>query len=685
MLNSRLIIFTILTFFIVSSLQVGKTFAYTSTSIDSSDSSASIIIVSDSLNKTAIASDSLDIKKTSDDSATVNKTAPVDSILHKPLDKHGAFCLLSADPYKKIEKQDLLFMDYSEFSDILAEKIPAYPLNLGYFGQYNHFSIFGAMPSDISFRFNGRPLDDMLYQTVNLSELEPEAYENIEVFTGSDAVIFSDNASGAFINLQEIRYDTKYPYTKLWYSQAGYDFLAADIIFSQNFTKDMNFNFGIRRQTGKGMFENNTLDGWNVRGGIRWNPTDLLSISLVENFTNHCTGLNGGINYDKSDDLYDPIVAEVYYTKLNDRVWSHDITLSGSLLMGEDSSSALSGSAYFSYNNWEKYRSEDIRLGDYDSIGSINFLSRDYGISLKYEQNFLDFFTLRVGGDINNNFLEGSLYSDEADAVKLGVFAHGTMNLTHNLKISGGMRISQFNGKTLISAGEKAVVKISDFILTADFSRSQRMPSAAEGFDLKEEEHLLALTEIKWYKDLTNISIAVFARNINSPIINELIFNEADLPINTISNNGTSKQIFGANTEINTVFFKNINLSLFAQVYKSNTDEKEDKRFPLLYAGGTCFYEMKFGASILRLGTTIYVISGKKGMQFVPQKRVYVDYQYQSNFNFNGVEVFARAKLGDAYVKVAYQNALDRGYFFVPIYPQIDANFRLSFSWAFMN
>lgn len=642
-------------------------------------------IVSDSLSENKLSPDSSTVITEIDSIAGRADSIVVDTVLYTPLYQHGRYNLLDITHYKKIEKKDLLYKDYSEFPDILADELDAYPLHLGYFGHYNHFSMFGGMPSDVSFRFNGRPIDDLLYQTMNPSELQSEAYESIEIFTGSDAVIFSDNASSALVNLQEMRFDTKYPYTKLWYSQAGYEYISADLVFAQNFKKDWNFNFGIRRQSGKGMYENDSIDAWNVRAGLRWNPSNLVSISLTESFTNHGLNLNGGVDYEKSTEYYDPIAAQIYYSKLKERVWSHDITLCGSLFTSQDSSSAISTTAYFSYDNWSKYRSKDIRLFVVDTNGSIEHISRHYGISMKYEQHLLELFTMRFGAELSQNSLESSFYNDGADVVRFSAFGHGVLNIFNNISLSGGMRTTQFMGKTMFSTGIKAIIRFSDFTITADVSRSERMPAACEGFNLKNEEHLLALSELKWKHSATEINIGAFARHINSPINSIIQYNEINLPVNTTSDNGTSAQIIGSYTRVSTTVFERIHLELFAQTYKSFEEGNENDKYPLLYGGASIFYEMKFGASILRLGTKIFAETEKKGVQFIPFTRVYVDFPNESNTTFNGFEAFASAKLGDAYVKIGYRNIINQGYYFVPLYPAIDGNFRLSFSWAFMN
>jgi hypothetical protein len=54
------------------------------------------------------------------------------------------------------------------------------------------------------------------------------------------------------------------------------------------------------------------------------------------------------------------------------------------------------------------------------------------------------------------------------------------------------------------------------------------------------------------------------------------------------------------------------------------------------------------------------------------------------NGGFNGIDLYASAKLGDAYVRLTYMNLLNQTFGYMPIYPQLEGNFRISVGWAFL-
>ena len=164
----------------------------------------------------------------SDDKVEVIDTIP-SSI---PLTGHGSLSISSDIEKIKLNKRDLAFINYVSMPEIIYDQLPVYPLSLGGHGLFNHFSVFGGMPSGINFKYNGRDLSYLETGLFNPVQIPVEFLENIAFLTGSDAVIFGNNSSGALINIQEIRYNTAVPYTRMWLSQSAEDLFSVDGIFS---------------------------------------------------------------------------------------------------------------------------------------------------------------------------------------------------------------------------------------------------------------------------------------------------------------------------------------------------------------------------------------------------------------------------------------------------------------------
>ncbi|MBK9246857.1 MAG: Plug domain-containing protein [Ignavibacteria bacterium] len=140
-------------------------------------------------------SDTLEQVKTPIDSSF--SKIPTDTVKPtKPLRTHGSLLQIPYS-FQKITKQELQYMNFVAFHDIIAQSSAfVYPLHLGSYGQVNGLSVFGAGLRDVTMQFNGRSLNEKIFGAVNIEEYPPEMAEQIEVFTGADAVIFSDNSAG---------------------------------------------------------------------------------------------------------------------------------------------------------------------------------------------------------------------------------------------------------------------------------------------------------------------------------------------------------------------------------------------------------------------------------------------------------------------------------------------------------
>jgi hypothetical protein len=114
-------------------------------------------------------------------------------------------------------------------------------------------------------------------------------------------------------------------------------------------------------------------------------------------------------------------------------------------------------------------------------------------------------------------------------------------------------------------------------------------------------------------------------------------------------------------------------------------EEKESQLYPLFYAGISPYYEIFRGKSFLRLGLNFKFMTSFNGKQFVPQTRRYVDVERESGIFNNGIDLFLSAKLGYAYVRIAFENILAQGYYYTPIYPELERILKISVSWSFMD
>ena len=610
-----------------------------------------------------------------------------------PLQSHGSMFILPEKFRNSITKQDIQFVNYATFADIFKRKIKAYPLFLGSYGQFNSFSMFGGMPQNLSVSFNGRPVGDFAFSNLNLSQISPEFMESAEILTGTDAITFSNDASGALINIQEVQYNTKYPYTKFWLSEANFDFISSDGVFSQNFAKNWNFTFGFRNMSSVGRYENSWVESWNVRALLRWNPSDRTSISLVEYFTNQGFATTGGIE-NTGDDYCDDLLAFPIYSQVKERVFRHDLTLTLSSILDADSSQAIHSSIYFSNSEWERRRSLDMIFNQSDSSLYYGNTSIYVGANARYENNLLDFTKFTLGGELRYISLEATDYLESFSGISAAAFSQLKIFLSNDFVLTGGLRLKAQHEKYAASLGGKIDYSLSDdILLTGDISYSERFPSPSEGLSLDNEKNLLGLFKFEWQNNENQLSLTAFGRHVLSPVMAKPIYNENGTIINTESYNGDSRFVVGSILEAETTILEallinsdRIVISGWANIQFNISDDSTSKRFPIFYGGMETYYELEIGRSLARLGFSFELLSSFKGEYFFPITRAYIPYNYEKGFSTNGAKVFAIARLGsNAYVKLSFENPLSQCYYYVPIYPMDEMNFKLSVSWSFMD
>lgn len=601
-----------------------------------------------------------------------------------PLPRHGQAFLIGPLPSMAMSKEAMQRIEYDGLAGIIEHRAPVYPLSLGGTGQLNHFSFYGAMPRDVGFTYNGRPLDDPASGLFNPAQFPVEALERVEILTGTQAVVLADNTSGALVNLQEVRYDTRRPFTRIWYHQGGYKHLASDGVFSQNIANGINITAGFRRQSAKGRYDNSVLDVWNVRGALRWNVGKQTNISLSDVFTNHYIGTNGGVDIEASPALGNERTAIVHYELLNERVYRHDVTLSMSSYLAEDSSVALSGSAYFSHALWERGRSPALFLSVADNGDRFSFITRRMGITGKLEQQF-SVVRLVAGGTFEQLSNEQTPYfPDNSDAVA-AAFGLVTLTPTTDISLTTGLRFRVVGEKVTLSTGVRASAQIDEHLtLWSDVSRSTRLPSVVEGRNLLAEENVLVLGGGTWREGGHKLEGTAFYRTVENPIQASPVSTTTGTVLTTAFSTGKPLQTTGVVLQYEGRVGSIVSTA-FAHGAYVLADGVRLSTMPLLYAGITAMYEYPVGHSMLMGGLRIRGLTSFQGQQYVPMTWSYIPVQQESSVRGNGVDILVSAIVGNAFIRASYNNVFGETYYFVPFYPQDDGVFRLSVSWSFID
>jgi hypothetical protein len=619
-----------------------------------------------------------------------------DSLLSIPLDLHGKLQNFGSVPSYLLNKKDLQTIVYRDFSDILYSKLPVYKLSLGNFGIFNSIYYLGLMPNNIDFSHNGRSILDKNFLSLNPSQISHEDFENLEFIEGFEAVVLSPLGSNVLINTQEKIFNTKNPYTRLWFSQAGFGHLASDGIYSANFAPNWNFTFGYKGQTAQGQFDNDYFSFWNVRLRLRWNPSNKTSISLNDNFTNHKSGISGGMNEKTSIDgsgniyLYSPIYANQNLNEALERNYRHNVDLNLTSDLSDDSTSILNAGLYFSNILWRFEAPKEERI-DTNSKEINEFRINQFGIFSKYAFRYLDFVQLNIGGELSYHNIPASDAWDSYKNAEYSVFGLANLFISDDIQLSGGLRQAYLLNNLNVSFGSKLLYNINDYSNSfIDFSYTEQSPSPAQGLDLNKADITSFLFAYNYRIPAYFIETKLAFRVFNSPIISKAVYREETI-ISAYSFNGDNKNIISGSlsTGINMLpdFMGDSDLLTLLMVLNYDKDNSNYKTVPEYQVKLGAKYDFTIGRSKLFSGINISFLPLFTGLRYIPQKRVYaiLDTPTETKFKFNGIDAYVILKLGSAYVKLAMDNIMGQEYYYVPYYPALQRNFNLSFAWTFLD
>ncbi|MBX3042538.1 MAG: hypothetical protein KIT33_00425 [Candidatus Kapabacteria bacterium] len=626
----------------------------------------------------------------SDDNVTPSdsvKTQRIpDSLLSLPLYNHGKFLSGKYNKFRNINKRDIQLINYTGLNDIISHFTPFYSQDMGSYSTYNSFFALGAPSRSISWGFNGRNINDIEIGSLNPEQFPTEFFENIEIFTGADAVVFGDNAASVFVNIQEIRYNSALPFTRIWFGNSGFGYLGADGIFSQNVMPNVNFTFGFRSYNSNGAFTNTWGDNWNARVILRWNPDNLTSISFTENFSNLGSGTSGGNNPEISNSVFDEIGAIPVFSGLNERLFRHDLSITATRNFDTNTTNTAVLNFYISSIRRDRSSGSDLNFGLSDTTSQVyKTTSNFFGTEGRYEIAPVDAISLRFGGSAEVDLIERTYYHDEFNGVSTAGFAHSTIIFSDDFDINGGVRFFSKFGNVGLAYGVKQNLNIAKNLkLTADLSYSDRLPYPVEGLSLKSEQHLALAGEMIYrLNEHAQLITGAYLRSIFSPIMAE--FNPLTDDFNYINHfNGSSITRTGLYLDFSGDILKNLSMRLHGLLQYSIDDAgNQIYDLPIITTSGRLFYTYKPGKSMLRVGVETGLLTDFRGDYFYPVTRSFYPGNHDSGIMLTGITAFLEVKLGDAFVKVQYENILSQNYYYVAVNPMFTGNLRLTANWTF--
>lgn len=605
-------------------------------------------------------------------------------ILFEPIKKHGSLFLLNNEAHQFINKSEIQENDYLDFADILIQETNFYPLHLSSLGLSNNVSFAGGFNNQFS--FNGVNLSNPISFNTNLSQYSPEYAENIEIYTGMMASIFSDNSTSTLINTPEIIYNTNKPFFRFWGADAGEDYLSLDGIFAQNIAPNLSFNFGFRSVTGEGVYNNDEVRSRSLRSGLRWNFEENQNLSLTWMHNNHYLDEYGGISINSIDEnnafTDDPIEAISRFEDNSKRDIRNDFIANYSYL-SSDTLNSVSAQLYYLENFTYDFKNDVLHSSTIFN-DRITYYSKKYGTNVSLERKINNLF-VKTKLDIHGNFIENNYYTNYDDNYSnwnYSVLFFGNYKLKDFL-FSGGYRKSYFNSRSLNNYGFKIDFNINKSNnLIFDYSSSQILPIIPFSSLNIENNNLMYLRYVN--RRLNHqFDIDFYYRNISNLISYSI--NESNLIAENINNDNS---YIGGNLNFKFRWLKgskSFDYEVFS-ILKTNVNINSDEsqvRLPLLHSFLDTYISIPRGRSRADIGFRVSYLTENSGLTQFPDLNIYLDNNFTNDNGLARNEAYARLRLGHAYLKISLINFLNQNYYYVPMYNSLPSNFRVTFNWTF--
>jgi hypothetical protein len=558
-------------------------------------------------------------------------------VFYKPLAMHGRLASIDTAVGTHIHKSDFQRVQFTGVPELLARTTPWLPLPNGGLGQHNAVLIAGALPREQSWSVNARPLIDAWSGQFHAEQLAPESYERVEVVTGTDAVGLAPTISTVGVNAQDALYNTAPLFMRLWYSQGVGDFIAGDAAFAQNIAPNLNVSFGVRRAGARGEYARTGYDVWNVRLGARWFPSASSTYSINYALSSFNTQLWGGLDTALTTDVADEASAVPVYYALEDQTRRHDVTLGWTELLGADTSSVLYTTAWFT--------SSDLRRIDTVEIGVRH--ARTVGATSRFEQR-LGSALLRIAALAQWTDADQTPWSTTLQGLHAAARGHISIPLGA-VTLRAAAHVAQQDDSTKIGLGGAIDVPLGE-------GSSGSVDASLAGTSLFAQLTYRLSTGSSWY------DAGAWTR---------------------MSTDDNSSSLYGlhASTRWNVGGFS---VAPLVRLMFS-TPSEDDPEWPLLSGHVDVFYTYTVNRNSVSAGARATVFSPMHGPSFDPWSWSYGRSAYVQEWRPAIVDLWLSAFLGNAAVRVSWENILGRAVWTTSVAPSLQQNFRLTVSWSFFD
>lgn len=618
------------------------------------------------------------------DSAFATRSVSQGDTAKKPWSAIGRISADASEGTTVVRKEDLRRVQYQQLADAVIRTTPWNQLSHGGFGQHDGISVLGGRNTDLSVGINGRSLREQWSGMYQLVQAQPASIDRIELVMGTDAVGRASSMSLSELNLTTITHNTATPFTSLWYHQGGGNLVAVDGTISQNVADGLNVTLGVRRSGAEGGYPRTGFDIWNVRAAVRWTISPQTHALVTYQLASLNTNLWGGLTQGSMPTSVPDIATTPLYDQLRDETRRHDVSVHLAHMFDRDSASILRTTAYLSSSSLLRLRDSTLFVGATDSLVGLGMSGQTIGLQVRYDQRISDV-RLHLGASIDAQQLDARIYAQSFSDAVPQLFGHVTVPVASWLDLRAAARLQIEQGSVRTGGGFAAEMRLDNVRVLADISTITRSASASEGRALNPERHLLAMLRASSESAPIRWSVTAFARRIADPIRTRALLRVDERILSTTSYQETSRSVLGlvgsATWRLGPIEF----VPTIRIQSASGDSATEASDVPACMADLAVGYVFDAGFSTVTLGLRSAIVTGHWAPQFVPLTWTYVRAQSEAPLQYDGLNLFLSARVGNATVRASYENILGQRWYTTSLAPEVTRALRLSVDWSFLD
>lgn len=575
-----------------------------------------------------------------------------------------------------ITKYSLGKYNYSSLVELLRYETNFYTLKQSGFNQYEQLILNGEQAGYAKMGINTIGMTENLYGNSNLNSINSEFFDNAILLRGSAAnALFGTN--GSAINFQKRIFNAKSPITRFWYSDAGRDFIGIEALYTHNLQENLNFNMNVRGDKHSGEYVNNASEMWNVNIGLRWQRDSLRYLQTDYLFNNSSINANGGIDRN-STNLIDNIVAIPLYQNFLDRSFRNTLIITANEFLNSNNEVKVN----LSYNKIDFRRTRGSELALDTLLPELQIFSEST-ISGKFE------LISKANNKYQNNLIA------TASLVSIDKNEYGSANNYLNFFVSDQIKLNSVTlngnfkvdyGKFMVGFGGNYSIDFAESHLNFDLSYSMQNNYL---FSDNVSKNFLGLAQYKLETESCKFAMEVYFRQFLNyvnylPIknISGYVVNLKAEDVSGIANSGVKLDY--QSKLFSKVFAETDNIN-FSLSIAANLEFGTLKYLPLAEVMFAPRYTLLVGKSQMHIDFTHRVSYQKFGYTFMPLLHQYYIQEFPSNFQWNGGDINLITKLGNANLKLSFQNIFDSGHYVMPISPLLGRYMRFSVSMSFFD